>query len=612
MNEMQHYGQTYCDNTISNSNQTHILQLLQDESIGDSFMQVLEKKEISTLFQPIVSLKDGHILGFEALSRGPKNSMLESPAVLFDVARLYGKLWELEFLCRIKALENAANINQEYLIFINVDPNIINDENFTRGFTKEFLKGFNIDPENVVFELTEKNTVPDIHGFKKLIDNYKDQGYKIAIDDTGAGYSGLKLITDINPNYIKLDMALIRDLDKDGVKYALIKTLYEFCQVTNIKVIAEGIETENELNALIDIGVDYGQGYFIQKPINALADIRPDVVKSITVRNKKKSALYNAKPTTVFVGDVCRSNLCLEPYNICEKALQVFNENKALMGIPVVENGVLCGLLMRDKFFAELGTKYGYALYVNRPVSMVMDNRPLCVEYSTTIDVASKLAMNRSSNNLYDYIIVTNNNRYFGIVTVKDLLDKTIELEVNYAKHLNPLSGLPGNVLIEQKLTEVINHDLEFTVLYIDIDNFKVYNDIYGFEKGDRMLQFLARTISETAAGLNGADQFVGHIGGDDFIVILDSYDVEALCSLLVRKFTDGIKEFYSRQHIDNQCIIAKNRHGQEEQYPLVTLSIAGIHNRGKTFADIYDLTEQAGRIKKKCKEIWDSCYIIQ
>lgn len=586
--------------------------ILQYESLGDAFMKVLENLEISTLFQPIISLKDGQILGFEALSRGPKNSALESPAVLFDVARVYGKLWELEFLCRIKALENAAKSSRKFNIFINVDPHIINDEKFKKGFTKEFLKKFDIDPQNVVFEITEKNSVADISSFKKLMDNYRVQGYKIAIDDAGAGYSGLKLITDINPDFIKLDMDLIRDIDKDGVKYALIKTLYEFCLVTNIKVIAEGIETENEMNALIDIGIDYGQGYLIQRPISNLGDISLEIIEMIKSRNQKKGSLYYCKPSTVFVGDICRTNICIEPSCLGAKALDIFNNSKTTMGIPIVENEKLHGLIMKDKFFTKLGTQYGFALFVNRPVTLIMDNRPLCVSYETTIDVASKLAMNRGCENLYDYIIVTKNGRYHGVVTVKDLLDKTIELEVNYAKHLNPLSGLPGNVLIEQKLMEVIVNALEFTILYIDIDNFKAYNDIYGFEKGDKMLQFLSRVITETISESLESNQFVGHIGGDDFVVIIDNYDVKDACDLILSLFSKGINDFYTSEHVKNKCMISKNRHGEEEQYSLVTLSIAGISNKYRGFKDIYDLSEQASMIKKKCKEIWDNSCILE
>ena len=587
-------------------------EVLKDTRLGDVFMEVLENGQIKTLFQPIISLKDGSVLGFEALSRGPKNTTLENPGVLFDLARVYGKLWELEFLCRIKALEKASQYDQPYNFFINVDPDIIKDEKFKRGFTKEFLNEFNINPSNIIFELTEKNSVADIISFKKLIKNYKDQGYKIAIDDTGSGYSGLKLITDIHPHYIKLDMNLVRDIDKDGVKYSLIKTLYEFCLITNIKVIAEGIETENELNALIDIGIDYGQGYFIQKPMDGIQDISPSLAESIKIRNTKKSTIYYSNSSSVCVGDISSKSVSIKSSYTGSKVVDYFNADPTLLGIPVVDNGKVSGLIMKDKFFAKLGTQYGFALYANRPITNIIDSFPLIVNFDTTIEVASKLAMNRTYENLYDYIIVIKDESYHGVVTVKDLLVKTTELEVNYAKHLNPLSGLPGNVLIEQKLKQILNSKAPFTILYLDIDNFKVYNDIYGFEKGDEMIKFLSRLINEVSRVALSPPPFIGHVGGDDFVIVVEGYDVDGLCQTILDMFQKGIHDFYTIDHIKNGIIRAKNRYGVEEQYGLVTLSIAGVNNKGKDFVDVFELTEYAGKVKKECKEIWKNCWIIK
>jgi EAL domain-containing protein (putative c-di-GMP-specific phosphodiesterase class I) len=127
--------------------------LYEERSVGRQFMDILEKSEILTVFQPIIALKDASVLGYEALSRGPANSMLESPTSLFDVAKVYGKLWELEFLCRIKALESISKKSKEINIFLNVDPHIMDDDKFRKGFTKEFLKQFNINTENVIFEI---------------------------------------------------------------------------------------------------------------------------------------------------------------------------------------------------------------------------------------------------------------------------------------------------------------------------------------------------------------------------------------------------------------------------------------------------------------------------
>lgn len=203
-------------------------------------------------------------------------------------------------------------------------------------------------------------------------------------------------------------------------------------------------------------------------------------------------------------------------------------------------------------------------------------------------------------------------NEYFGIVTVKDLLEKTIELEVNYAKHLNPLSSLPGNMLIEQKLKELIHSDLPYTVLYLDIDNFKVYNDLYGFENGDRMIQFIARILIDAFINECKSNYFIGHIGGDDFVAVVEGYDVEPVCSSILKSVEKGICDFYSSKDLQRKYVYAKNRHGKEEQFGLATLSIAGVSNKNKSFKDIYELSEFASKVKKKCKEVWENCCCIE
>ena len=145
-----------------------------------------------------------------------------------------------------------------------------------------------------------------------------------------------------------------------------------------------------------------------------------------------------------------------------------------------------------------------------------MDTNFLQVDVNTPIHMVAKLAMMRDSNRLYDFITITKDGQYFGIVTVKELLEKTMEIEINVAKHMNPLTELPGNVLIEQQLQHCIDSLEGYGVLYLDLDNFKPYNDVYGFEKGDQVLMHLADILK----GIVSPNDFIGHIGGDDFIVV--------------------------------------------------------------------------------------------
>ncbi len=268
----------------------------QEQDIYNQLEGILTVKAIHAVFQPIVSLLDGEVFGYEALSRGPQGSLLEKPDDLFSAAEQFNKVWELEFLCRSKALARANSLPKDKMMFINVDPNIINDPRFQKGVTLDMLAYYKIDASSIIFEITEKNSIEDYKSFRKVLDHYTSQGYKIAIDDMGSGYSGLKLLAETRPQFIKIDMDLVRNIDKDALKQALLKAFNEFSVVTNMKMIAEGIETIDELQTLIAIGIPYGQGYLLQRPIDQFLDINSEVKAAIISKNqqKRQAALPNS------------------------------------------------------------------------------------------------------------------------------------------------------------------------------------------------------------------------------------------------------------------------------------------------------------------------------
>ena len=173
---------------------------------------------------------------------------------------------------------------------MNVNPTVIHDKQFQIGFTSQYLKRYDLNLNDIVFEVTEKSAVDDMRGFKDIISHYKSQGYGIAIDDAGDCYSGLNLICDIAPHYLKLDMTLIRDIHKDTIKYAMVKSMVEFANLTNIQLIAEGIECGEELKTLLKLGVHHGQGYFLRKPNEELKGIENEALEIIQKFNRKKVA----------------------------------------------------------------------------------------------------------------------------------------------------------------------------------------------------------------------------------------------------------------------------------------------------------------------------------
>lgn len=571
------------------------------EQMKESLDYIIENKEIKTVFQPIISLRDGSILGHEALSRITCESAIENPESLFTIAGKYNRLWDLELICRTKALEAAfvfmiPPYNKK--LFINVNPNIMHDETFKRGFTKSFLEQYEITPENVIFEITERNVITDIEGFTDTIEHYKSQDYKIAIDDAGAGYSGLNLISDVNPHYIKLDMKLIRGVNNDKLKFALIKGMVEFSKVSNIFLIAEGIETYDELDTLVKLGVQYGQGYFIQKPDVEVLEIRKEILKILKEINYKKNNAYINNISNIYIKNLCTPTTIVSPYESVTHVYNVINKNPDFFGVCVIENEVPIGVVTQEKLAIKLSGHYGFSLNQKKLISEIMDRDFLSVDYKIPINIVANMAMSRPSSKLYDFIVVTENDKYIGTVTIKDLLQKTMEIEISAAKHQNPLSGLPGNLLIEQKLSCCLSSENSFSVAYIDIDNFKSYNDVYGFEKGDLIIKLLADILKYHFNN----NQFIGHVGGDDFVVIFDEHINAGHLYDMVKQFELEVLTFYNQKDIQNGYITSSNRHGEVENTPLITLTSVVVNNSTRTFENVFELTEMLAELKKIAK----------
>lgn len=526
---------------------------------------------------------------------------------MFQLSEKYNCVWELELLCRSKALETVyENMSPAYnkKLFLNVNPNVMSDENFKSGFTTQYLERYGISPENIIFEITERTAVCDVNNFKNVVEHYKSQSYKIAIDDVGSGYSGLNLIAAVKPHYLKLDMELIRHIDIDPHKRAIVKSMVLLSQLLNIKLIAEGIETKEELKELIDLGVHYGQGYYIQKPLEQMLDIRVDLVHEI----KQSSKLYGdlSQMKTPVIADLCVSGKTISPKMKSDELADLFRWDEKLTGVCIIDEQIPRGIITKTNFFLYLGSRYGFSLSQNKSVASFMDEQFLVVDGQTEISEVTKLAMSRLNDRIYDFIVVTKEEKYVGIVTIKDLLEHARHSEVNNAKNLNPLTGLAGNLMIDHAILQSLFVDEARSVMYVDIDQFKVYNDLYGFKNGDSIIQLVAKILTR----VKGDSDFIGHIGGDDFILICDTKNSQNLAIKIMSDFDQEIKAYYNEQDIERGFVIGKSRDGEIREFPIVSLSIAAIVNHYKKFENVYELTTMLAEVKKESKLIKGSSFI--
>ncbi|WP_158602229.1 EAL domain-containing protein [Cohnella endophytica] len=227
---------------------------------------LLAESSIKSVYQPIMKLGDGRVFGYEALTRCPEGSLFDGPLSLFQFAEKHNMAFALDRLAREKAIRHCPTLGTVQKIFINVTMSIINDPHFVSGQTVRWLDERGLHPGQVVFELTERSSIDDFEAAKKILAHYRRQGYEIAIDDAGAGYSSLQSIVELSPDYIKIDRSLISMADKDEMKKHMLRTFVRFAKKMNIRTVAEGIERPEELRLLRAIGFDYGQGYLIGRP----------------------------------------------------------------------------------------------------------------------------------------------------------------------------------------------------------------------------------------------------------------------------------------------------------------------------------------------------------
>ncbi|MDQ0202907.1 GGDEF domain-containing protein [Pectinatus haikarae] len=571
---------------------------------------ILENKLITPVYQPIVALKNGEIFAYEALSRGPEGSPLHPPDALFALAEKEKCLWHLDYLCRSLAIKNVENILGSRKLFLNVDARILYDRNFHQGSTAKFLQQCNLNERDIVFEISEKTTVDDYKSFCAVLENYQCQNYKIAIDDVGAGYSGLNLLAQIAPQFIKLDIGLVKDIDKNHIRKSIVKALVGFAHSANIKIIAEGIERKEELNILIELGVDYGQGFFLGRPKPELLELEESIVCYIREVNREKENFRLNTLLNMTIGEIASKQTTFSSETMGHVILDYLRSMQEPLDVIIVDEGIPAGILNYNMFYQHLATKYGISLYSNRPIRLLMNNKPLIVDYETSIEETSQQVLNRQNGCTYDAIIVVKDSKYYGTVTIKKLLEVTTKLEINRARHANPLTGLPGNNVIEWTLAAYLEKFIPFAVIYIDIDNFKVYNDVYGFESGDTVLIATARLLHET---LNKYTKkfFLGHIGGDDFIAFIPADEISEVCNMLIKNFDMESKNFYSAKHRMEKYIAAANRNGQIEKFPLMTVSLAVLRITGKDGLTSTILASKAAAVKKKCKAIHASTFII-
>ena len=560
---------------------------------------ILAQSGLHSLFQPIVCLSERRILGYEALSRGPSNSPLHSPINLFAIARQAGRLSELEIACRESACRRFSAQKLEGKLFLNVSPESLLEPTHQPGRTLQLLQHYGIEPSQVVIELTEQTPTDDFQLLYNALHHYRAMGFSIALDDLGAGYSSLRLWSELRPDYVKIDRHFIDGIHQDAVKREFVGSILQIAKASRAQVIAEGIELAEELSVLTEMGVDLVQGYLLCRP----QEQPPRTITSLLPRQAEAGL-----PALNDEGSALSSLLITQAAVACDTptatVLEAFRRQANLNSLAVLDaQDHPCGIVHRHSLAEALLKPFGTDLFARKPISRLMSGDFLAVELNQSLQQVSRLLTSRARQRIEEDFIITVNGCYLGMGRVIDVLKLITELKIQQARHANPLTLLPGNVPIQQCLTRVLQQGRESVICYVDIDSFKPFNDIYGYGRGDEVLLCLAQCLNER---VDPSHDFVGHIGGDDFLMVLGVEDWRKRLQQLLEDFQSQCRRFYRAEHLDEGVFIAYNRQGQRQEFPLLSLSIGVVHLRAAACAllDASQLAELASQAKHHAKLI--------
>lgn len=568
-------------NIASNFDQFSLVnQISESPNIDEKEMllSLIDHGDINSYFQPILDLFSSSIYGYEMLARG--KGPFFSPAEMFVSAEKNKIGWKLEYACRLAALKKIQSLDKSYNdkhFFLNVSPNIFNNPDFKSGFTSKYIKEHGLNHRRIVLEITETASISHYDSFEKLVKHYVEQGFKVALDDFGAGHSGLTTLVAMTPHFMKIDREIIRGIDSNPYKQNLVKTLCSFASTVGSNILAEGIETFEELESVYRLGVRYVQGFYIGRPSNQPEKLHQEVLVSLNKLRMRYRITENA--TNSFLNDiVIKPDTFSENTLTCSDLDLFFKRNQMTDHVVITTDSVPLRLITRQNFYRFISGRFGYSLYSKLKIEQVISNDFLLIENSLDLLAIKEIALNRNGNEAFDPIVIINEDGgLIGTITMKKLIEKAIDLEVYNAVNQNPLTFLPGNRAIRSWLNQISLYQ-EYSIVYIDIDHFKQYNDRYGFYCGDKMITLLSDILKRFKQDYVG-EILLGHIGGDDFIMVFYSSITENLLKEICKEFDSRKIELFDLDDISQSKYEAVSRNGEKKDYPLTTISLSAFSN---------------------------------
>ncbi|MEA5448738.1 EAL domain-containing protein [Leptolyngbya sp. CCNP1308] len=540
-------------------------------SQSDWLVDMLADNRVTSHFQPIVSMQDtSQIYGYESLLRGlDHQGNMVMPSAIFELAAEAGLLPQLDRVARLSAIAHASQHQLTGRIFVNFTPTALYDPVSCLRSTVEAIDRANIRHDQVVFEVVESDNPQDLEHLQTVLKYYRDAGFAVALDDLGSGYSGLNLLHQLRPDFIKLDMELIRNVHLDLYKASITEKLLEIAQKLNIQTVAEGIECVEELNWLQERGADFAQGYLIAKPAAVPVKTTPRFDPKPVVRDvvRDAGALGDAsvqrqsesERIVAAVTQRIRQSLDLTEIlqTTADEVRQLFEVDRVVIyrfepdwsGLVAVESlaeesSSILGFHVMDTCFQTTHADY-YQQGNTRAIENIETAglQPCHVEMLRSLNIRANLVVPiLQKEQLWGLLIAhqcshtrqwqqSEVNLFYQLASQAAIAIQQSELyhqlqtanqELQRLAEVDGLTQVANRRCFDERLSaewlRLAQEQGPLSLILCDVDCFKLYNDTYGHLAGDDALRQVASAIAQSS---KRPSDLVARYGGEEFAVIL-------------------------------------------------------------------------------------------
>lgn len=559
---------------------------------------LLRKSEFVSVFQEIRDLRDSAVIGYEALLRLPPDVGFEGPLNAFRVAAAAGRLPDLE-IAALEAHLAAARSLPPGRLFLNLSALSFEDERLEPHPLTRLVRDAGFAPERVVLELTELVRLADPVDFARTVRPLREEGFALAVDDFGAGFSNVPLLAELAPDFIKLDASLVTGARMHPRKRVVLEALAQLGRRLNGTVVAEGLETEEDVHAAREAGVPLGQGYVFGRPVAASAHVTGEEHRPYILKSRLASPEETVEPLVRTVGTVLFDTAV-------GQLVPLFERDEELGAVPVLDGRAAIGLVTRSLLFFHLGHQYGFSLWRDRPLHRFlseMDVRHDALRSDAPLEEAAEVVRRRPVARRYDPILVeTPAGAFAGLLTVDALLAEMTRQKVALALQSSPLTGLPGTSLLARRAEALLAAGRPFALGWADLDDFKPFNDRYGFARGDAALLLAADVLSRHLG--DGPEEILAHAGGDDFAFVVRSECAEERARAATAEFSERIVGLYDLSERAAGQIVATDRLGVRRRYGFLSLSVGIVTWSGERGVDYRTLATIVAELKSAAKAI--------